>query len=107
MSEQYSESLGKVVREYTWLMVDALLLLFLFASLLAYKDFDDQMKLLFRGIVVAYWGYIWISGLHLLIYLRRTEASKKMPGYISYPLFGLKLVLISGLAYWAYRRGLV
>lgn len=69
MSEKFSEAVGKVVGEYTWLMVDALLLLLLLASTLAYKDFDEPMRVLLRGAFVAFWGYAWISGLHLLIYL--------------------------------------
>jgi hypothetical protein len=107
MSEKFSESVGKVVGEYTWLVVDALLLLFLLASTLAYKDFDEPMKVLFRGVFVAFWGYVWISGLHVLIYLRVTERNQPMPGVVSYSLFTLKLALIVGVAYWAHLRGLL
>ena len=107
MSETFSESVGKAVRGYTWLMVDALLLLFLMTSVLAYKDFDEPMRVLLRGIFVAFWGYVWISGLHLLIYLRHVDRSKPMPGLFSYSLFGLKLAVVVGTAYWAYQRGLL
>lgn len=107
MSEKFSEAVGEVVGEYTWLMVDALLLLLLLASLLSYKDLDEPMRILFRGVFVAFWGYVWISGLHLLIYLRLTERKKAMPAFASYPLFGAKLGLILATVYWAHHRGLL
>jgi len=106
MSEKFSESTGKVIGEYTWLIVDALLLLFLLAALLSYKDLDESMRLLFRGTFVAFWFYVWISGLHLLIYLRRTDRELEMPGVISYSLFVLKLVPIGATVLWANHRGL-
>lgn len=107
MSENFSDSVGAVVGEYTWLVVDAFLLLFLLTATLAYKDFDEPMKVLFRGVFVAFWGYVWISGLHVLVYLRVSERDKPMPGIVSYSLFTLKLALIGGVAYWANYRALL
>ena len=107
MSENVSGSFGKLVGEYTWLMVDTLLLLFLLASLLAYKDFDEPMKVLLRGTFVAFWAYVWVSGLHLLIYLRSAQRDTEMPSGASYTLFAVKLALIAATAYWAHQRGLL
>ena len=107
MSESFSDSVGKAIREYTWLMVDGLLLLFLLASTLAYKDFDEPMRLLIRGLVVTFAAYTWISGLHLLVYLRMLDRSKPMPGLVSYSLFALKLVVIGLFVFWAYRNGIL
>src|SRR5262245_37326323 len=107
MSEKFSEAVGKVVGEYTWLLVDALLLLFLLAATLAYKDFDEPMRLLFRGGLVAFWTFVWISGLHLLVYLRVTERGKRMPAIVSYSCFAAKLAVILLFAIWARSKGLV
>lgn len=107
MPGSFSDSVGRAIRTYTWLMVDGLLLLFLLASTLAYKDFDESMRLLFRGLVVTFAAYTWISGLHLLIYLRMVDRSKPMPGFASYTLFGLKLVVIWLFIFWAYRNGIL
>jgi hypothetical protein len=107
MSEKLSESVDKVVAAYTWLMSDALLLLLLLASTLAYKDFDEPMRVLFRGVFVAFWAYVWLSGLHLLIYLRHSARGKQMPGFLSYSLFALKLALIGAVSYWAHHRDLL
>jgi hypothetical protein len=62
MSEKFSEAVGNVVGDYTWLVVDALILLMILAALLGYKDFDESMQTLLRGMIVAFWGYVSISG---------------------------------------------
>ena len=102
-----SQKLSEALSDYAWLIVDALLLLLLLAALLAYNDFDDSMRTLFRGVFVAFWGYVWISGLHVLIYLRRAERQLRMPAVVSYCLFALKLALVGGVALWAYSRELL
>jgi hypothetical protein len=107
MSEKFSEAVGKVVGEYTWLMVDALLLLFLLAATLAYRDFDEPMRLLFRGGLIAFWAFVWVSGLRMLIYLRVTERGRNMPAILSYTCFAGKLGIILLFAIWAHSRGLV
>ena len=107
MSDKLPDSISEAIGTYTWLFVDALLLLFLLAGLLSYGDFDEPMRVLFRGAFLAFWAYVWISGLHLLVYLRRAYADKSMPAAVSYSLFGLKLLVVFATILWACRRGLL
>jgi hypothetical protein len=88
-------------------MVDALLLLLLMTAFFGYRDFDDPMRIFVRGATVAFFAYIWISGLHLLIFLRHEYRGKAMPGLISYGLFLAKAGVLCGMAYWAHTRTLL
>ncbi len=104
MAEKFSEAVGAVVQDFSWLIVDALVLLLLLGSLLAYKDFDDSMRLLIRGVLVYALGLFWISGFHLLVYLRRSDRQKAMPGLASYTFYMLKFILFMALVFWAAHR---
>ncbi len=105
-SSKFSESVGKTVREYTWLIVDAFILLLLLTSLLGYKEFDAPMRAFLRGAIVAFWWHAWLSGLHLLVFLRHVDRSKPMPAYASYPIYGAKLIVISAFAWWCFYQGI-
>lgn len=106
-SAKFSESVGHAVREYTWLAVDAFMLLLLITALLGYREFDEQMRTLVRGAIVAFWWYAWVSGLHLLVYLRHVDRALPMPAFASYPLFCSKLLVIGVFAWWAQTNGLL
>ena len=106
-SAQFSQSVGHAVREYTWLAVDAFVLLLLITAVLGYHELDDPMRVFVRGAFVAFWWYGWLSGLHLLVYLRQVDRGKLMPAFASYPIFCSKLLVLGLFTWWATHNGLL
>ena len=107
MPVNFTEAVGAMFKRCPWLVVDSFLLTVDLAMIVAYKDFDDSMKALARGMFVMCLVYFWLTALHILVSVRSINKRKPMPGYVSYSLFALKLCLLIAFAEWARHRGIV
>src|SRR3972149_10910734 len=92
----FATELGKLVNSYTWLVADFFLFLLLATLFLWYRDFDTDMQRFVRGAFIFSLWFFTISGLHILIVIRLYRIGKEVPGWISYPLFLMKPLLIGG-----------
>jgi hypothetical protein len=99
--------LGKLVNTYTWLVADFFLFLLLATFFLGYKDFDLEMQRFVRGAFIFSMWFFCVSGLHILIIIHLYNQDKEVPGWISYPLFLMKPLLIGGLFLWANSQNLL
>ena len=99
--------MGKLVNNYTWLVADLFLFLLLATFFLGYKDFDYEMQRFARGAFIFSMWFFCVSGLHILIVIKFYEKDKSVPGWISYPLFLMKPLLVGGLFLWASSQNLL
>jgi hypothetical protein len=101
-----SSELGKVLQDYTWLVVDFFLFLLLISFFLGYKDFDQNMRLFLRGAFVFSLWFFSLSGFHILIVIHHLKADN-MPAWLSYVLFLMKPIIVGAFFYWAVVKGLL
>ncbi len=91
MSRDTVETFGRFVWGYSWLIADAVMVFVVFSMLLGYGDLDEPSKVLLRGMVVGLWFYVWISGFHILLYIRHCDDAPNprkpgiMPCWKSFP----------------------
>ena len=99
--------LGKLVNNYTWLVADLFLFLLLATFFLGYKDFDHEMQRFVRGAFIFSMWFFCVSGFHILTIIRFWNKDKDVPGWITYPLFLLKPMLVGGFFLWANSQNLL
>jgi hypothetical protein len=107
MSENLSQAVAKGVENWPWLVVDVFLVILELGALVGYKELDEPMRLFVRGMFVVCLGYFWLTGLHMLIFVRCVNQSRPMPWFVSYSLFGLKLAILVGFAIWINQHGII
>jgi hypothetical protein len=94
---------AKTAGAYTWLLADVLIFFVLSVCLLAYKDFDEPMRVATRVLLVVLLAQLWVSSVHILAFMR----SGKLPWYRSYGFKLAKLGILIAAAWWLWRKGLL
>lgn len=112
MSRETFESFGRVVWEYSWLIADAVVLFMVFSLILGYGELDANGRALLRILVVGLWFYVWVSGFHLLLFIRHVDNArpgeeKIFPWWKSFSCYLSKGLIIVAVGVWAYCKGLL
>ncbi|NER60878.1 hypothetical protein G3435_14655 [Pseudomonas sp. MAFF212428] len=113
MSKDAVETFGRFVWEYSWLIADAVMVFVVLSMLLGYGELDAPSRVLLRGMLVGLWFYVWVSGFHLLLYIRHCDGADDsnnpgiLPWWKSFPCYLIKGGIIGVLLWWSDKKGLL
>jgi len=104
-NESSFTSLGSVFLSHPWLLFELLTFLLLATMLLGYSDFDAELKLVTRGLVVfSLWTFV-IGGVHVLAIERNERV--KLHWALAHSFSVSRFILLSIFLYWMWFQGLL
>jgi hypothetical protein len=95
-TDKLTETIGKTITSFTWLIYDVLLLILTITLFLGYKDYDIKMQGMMRGMIALSFITFYMSSLHILIWIRVMNKGKEMPFYFSYGCHLIKAAALGG-----------